>query len=69
MKLLQRSEAILLDDIPVLPIYTYASNNLIKPYVRGFRPSPTEEFPLDEFWIDHAWREQPEIGELRGEAR
>ena len=56
MKLLQRSEAILLDDIPVLPIYTYASNNLIKPYVRGFRPSPTEEFPLDEFWIDYEWR-------------
>ena len=55
MKLLARSEAILLEDIPVLPIYTYSSNNLIKPYVRGFLPSPTEEFPLDEFWIDYEW--------------
>jgi ABC-type oligopeptide transport system substrate-binding subunit len=69
MKLLQRSEAILLDELPVLPIYTYASNNLIKPYVRGFVPSPTEEFPLDEFWIDHDWRERPEPAELRGAAR
>jgi ABC-type oligopeptide transport system substrate-binding subunit len=69
MNLLQQSEVILLEEMPVLPIYTYTSNNLIKPYVRGFRPSPTEEFPLDEFWIDHAWRERPETGELRGEAR
>ncbi|MGH9785210.1 MAG: ABC transporter substrate-binding protein, partial [Terriglobia bacterium] len=57
MSLLQQSEAILLEEMPVLPIYTYASNNLIKPYVRGFVPSPTEEFPLDEFWIDRDWRQ------------
>ncbi|MGH9783095.1 MAG: peptide ABC transporter substrate-binding protein, partial [Terriglobia bacterium] len=58
MSLLQQSEAILLAEMPVLPIYTYVSNNLIKPYVRGFVPSPTEEFPLDEFWIDRDWRQQ-----------
>ena len=68
-KLLQRSEAVLLEDMPVLPIYTYASNNLIKPYVRGFHPSPTEEFPIHEFWIDYQWRERPEGGEWHGQRR
>lgn len=60
MGILQRSETLLLQEIPVLPIYTYASNNLIKPYVRGFRPSPTEQFPLEELWIDYQWKEHPD---------
>ena len=60
MGILQRSEALLLQDLPILPIYTYASNNLIKPYVRGFRPSPTEQFPLEELWIDYQWKERPD---------
>jgi oligopeptide transport system substrate-binding protein len=34
--LLQRAEAILLDDLPLLPIYYYVSQALVKPHVRGW---------------------------------
>lgn len=67
MRLLEQSETLLLRESPVLPIYTYASNNLIKPYVRGFRPSPTEQYPLEELWIDYQWQEHPERGEAGNE--
>lgn len=57
MNLFYRGEQILLDDSPVLPIYTYASNTLIKPYVMGFQASPMDEYPIDKLWIDYQWRE------------
>ena len=62
MEIMQQAEEILLRELPVIPIYTYASNNLIKPYVRGFRPSPTEQFPIHELWIDYNWRQHPNAG-------
>lgn len=56
MELFQRAETMVLDHSPVLPIYTYASNSLIKPYMRGFYPSPLDEYPVDRLWIDRDWR-------------
>ncbi|MBI2816480.1 MAG: peptide ABC transporter substrate-binding protein [Acidobacteria bacterium] len=58
MELLRRGEAILLDDAPILPIYTYASNSLIKPYMKGFTPSVLDAYPIDRLWIDREWRER-----------
>ncbi|HWP84485.1 MAG TPA: peptide ABC transporter substrate-binding protein, partial [Terriglobia bacterium] len=63
MELMRRAEQILLREAPVIPIYSYSSNNLIKPYVRGFLPSPTEEYPLHKLWIDYAWRANGSAGE------
>jgi oligopeptide transport system substrate-binding protein len=57
MELFRRAEAVILDDSPVLPIYTYASNSLIKPYMKGFTPSLLDEYPVDRLWIDRQWRE------------
>jgi ABC-type oligopeptide transport system substrate-binding subunit len=62
LKLMQQSEALLLDQLPVLPLYTYTTNELIKPYVRGFYPSPLDEHLLNEVWIDRQWRQHPENG-------
>ena len=59
MGLLQQSEALLLQDLPVLPLYTYASNALIKPYVRGIYPTSQDLHPLNEVCIDRRWRERP----------
>ena len=67
MGIFQRAEKILLDDSPVLSLYTYASNSLLKPYVRGFNPSPMDEYPLDKVWIDYHWREHPDAEELNGD--
>jgi oligopeptide transport system substrate-binding protein len=55
MELMRQAEEILLREAPVIPIYSYSSNDLIKPYVRGFLPSPTEEYPLHKLWIDYDW--------------
>ena len=33
--LLEQCEAILLREMPVLPVYTYSTNELVKPYVCG----------------------------------
>jgi oligopeptide transport system substrate-binding protein len=54
--ILQTGEGIVLRESPVLPIFSDVSNNLVKPYLRGFRHSPTEELNVDEYWIDHAWK-------------
>ena len=47
----------MLDELPVLPIYTYAVNSLLKPYVRGIYPTSLDMHPLNEVCIDHRWRE------------
>lgn len=61
--LLRQAEAILLREVPVLPIYTYAVNSLTKPYVRGMYPTPLDVHPLNEVWIDHDWS-APSDGEV-----
>lgn len=37
--LLEEAERILLDDLPLLPVYVYASKHLVKPWVIGARPN------------------------------
>jgi oligopeptide transport system substrate-binding protein len=37
--LLQEAERILLDELPVLPLYGYVSKRLVKPHVRGWAPN------------------------------
>lgn len=46
MELLQQAEAILLDELPILPIYHYVSKNLVKPRVQGFYPTAEDVHPL-----------------------
>ena len=66
MGLLQKAESILLEDLPVLPIYSYASNALIKPYVRGIYPNPIDRHLLNHVWIDHQWKENKAKQEGKG---
>ena len=60
--LLHRSEEVLLADLPVLPIYTYANNSLRKPYIRGIYPSPIRKEVLHGVCIDRRWRERAQGG-------
>ena len=41
---LAKAEAQVLVDLPVAPIYYYAVQHLIKPYVKGWAPSPLDNF-------------------------
>jgi len=53
--LLADAERRLLEDGPVIPIYHMATNELIKPYVRGLYPTPLNVHPLTHVWIDRDW--------------
>lgn len=53
MKILERAERILMDDMPIIPIYFYVSKNMVKPYVRGWYNNLQDGHPLNTVWIDH----------------
>ncbi len=59
MRLLHDAEALLLDEGPVIPIYHYSTNELVKPYVRGLYQTPLDIHPLTRVWIDHEWQRPP----------
>lgn len=51
MALLHQSEALLLDDLPVLPIYSYVSKHLIKPWVGGYVPNVLDHNYTKDLYI------------------
>jgi oligopeptide transport system substrate-binding protein len=55
MRIMARAEALLLDQAPVIPLYHYATSELIKPYVRGLYPTALDTHTLKHVWIDHDW--------------
>ena len=56
MAMLSEAEALVLDESPILPIYHYTINDLVKPYVHGIEPTALDTHPLKDVWIDHAWK-------------
>ncbi|NOT33750.1 MAG: peptide ABC transporter substrate-binding protein [Candidatus Eisenbacteria bacterium] len=70
MATLREAEAILLDEAPVIPIYHYSTNEMVKPYVRGIYITPLDVHPLTYVWIDRQWREHPpEVASLETRAK
>jgi oligopeptide transport system substrate-binding protein len=52
MRMLERAERILMDELPIIPIYFYVSRNMVKPHVRGFYNNLQDSHPLHAIWID-----------------
>lgn len=52
MEMFQRAERILMDELPILPIYFYVSKNMVQPYVRGFYNNIQDVHPVSAMWID-----------------
>jgi oligopeptide transport system substrate-binding protein len=52
-RMLEEAEHILLEELPILPIYSYVSKNMVKPYVRGFYNNLRDEHFVSRMWIDH----------------
>ena len=52
MKLLESAERILMDEMPIIPIYYYVSRNMVRPHVRGFYNNLQDMHPLAAIWID-----------------
>ena len=53
MDIFRQSERILMDELPILPIYFYVSKNMVQPYVRGFYNNIQDVHPVWAMWIDH----------------
>jgi ABC-type oligopeptide transport system substrate-binding subunit len=58
-RILRDAEALLLDGGPVIPVYHYSTNELVKPYVRGIYQTALDVHPLTHVWIDRDWRHSP----------
>jgi hypothetical protein len=69
------AEAILMDELPILPIYFYVTRNLVNPRLGGFHGNVVDEhFPKHWYWMNDAelatkraaqpaeWREVPADG-------
>ncbi len=52
MEILHQAEAILVDELPVIPIYYRVSTNMVRPYMKGWYPNLLDTHPLDAIWID-----------------
>jgi len=53
LRTLEQAERMLMDQLPIIPIYHYVSRNLVKPYVRGLYNNLQDHHPLRTIWIDH----------------
>jgi oligopeptide transport system substrate-binding protein len=52
IQLLESAERLLMDEMPIIPIYYYVSRNMVRPRVRGFYNTLQDMHPLHSIWID-----------------
>lgn len=52
-QMLEQAERILMDEQPIIPLYSYVAKNMVKPYVRGLYTNSRDDHPLWAIWIDH----------------
>jgi len=50
-ELLQQAEKVLLEDLPILPIYAYVTSRLVKPWVGGYSPNIMDHHRTKNFFI------------------
>ena len=53
------AEAILIDEVPIIPMFVYTQKNLRRPYVRGMAQNLFAQPALWRAWRDPAWRTAP----------
>ena len=52
MDYFHRAERILMDRMPVVPIYFYVSQSMVRPYVKGFHANILDVHPLKNVYVD-----------------
>ncbi|MEP6662509.1 MAG: peptide ABC transporter substrate-binding protein [Verrucomicrobiota bacterium] len=48
----QKAEAILMDEVPIMPIYFYTRPRLIRPSVQGYLPNLLDQHPFNRVYLD-----------------
>ena len=54
LQLFHDAEQILMEELPIVPLYSYVIVNMVKPYVRGFHDNSQDVHPLRDMSIDQA---------------
>ena len=52
MAMFQEAETILMREMPIIPVYYYVSQSMVRPYVKGFYKNIQDVHPLKKVWID-----------------
>lgn len=56
-RLLAEAEALLLAEMPIMPIYHNGISYLKKPYIQGWELNLLDQHPLKFVWIDNNWKD------------
>ncbi len=62
-QLLREAEVILMDEVPIMPLYFSININMVRPYVNGWFPNAQSSHPLSMLSIDKDLRERYRTGE------
>lgn len=54
----REAETILMDELPVIPVYYYVTKHMIRPYVKGFYNNIQDVHPIQGMWIDEEERRE-----------
>lgn len=54
MRLLAEAEAVLMAEVPIIPIYYFTLVRLVHPSVRGWHPLPLDRHPYKHVWLEEA---------------
>ncbi len=57
MQILESAERMLMDEMPIIPLYFYVSRNMVRPWVRGFYNNLQDTHPIQAIWIDRNVKE------------
>ncbi len=69
-RILREAEALLLRELPIIPLYTFAVTSLVDPRLGGFHANPLDEhFPKFWHWLDDADLLAKRAAESSGDAR
>jgi oligopeptide transport system substrate-binding protein len=52
MKMLNDAERILMDELPIIPLYFFVSKDMVEPHVRGFYNNPIDVHHVRTMWLD-----------------
>ena len=58
VRILHNAEAILMDELPIIPLYYFVATNMVRPYVHGFYGNVLDDHPLKWISIDAAARKK-----------
>lgn len=52
LELFQKAETILMDEVPIIPIYIYTRQHLISPKLKGWNPTLLDHHPYKHLWFE-----------------